>query len=407
MERGGARSRFNRGTVIRIAIVVLALPLAGVSLADTLAQVAGTVDPQKAHEIAPWNGLVAAKLAEQEMSISPSADLDSRPGRLASLALRQDATAADALNVIGMMAQASNQPDKARRTFAYALTLSRRELPSRIWAIEEAVWRGDIREALVNYDIALTTSRSAADVLFPVLGSAIAEPKIRAELLRVLDRNPVWERPLIKYLAASGSDPTATAALFRAGNRNVPVDDEDRVNLVNGLLAKGEVAAAWAYYATFRKGANRMRSRDPGFTSQLSTSSRFDWNTVDTPGISASPNGGLLDYSVAPGANGPMIEQAQYLPTGRYRLKTQRGAGSDMAETAADVRPYLKVTCSTGAELTRLSLPAGRASASVTFTVPPDCLWQSLQLVARSAASAIGTQGQVRYAGIAPERNEN
>lgn len=388
----------------RFVWALLALPLALLSLSDTLAQAVARADPQRAHALAPWNGVIAARLAEREFSITPSASTDSRPYRLAQLALRQDATAAGALNVIGMTAQARRDTTAARAAFAHALTLSRRELPARIWAIEEAVARGDIRQALANYDVALKTSRSATDLLFPVLGTAIAEPRIRSELLRVLSSNPVWKPALVKYLATSGKNPLATLALLREGGEALPVDAEDRVNLVNALLAKGDVAAAWTYYRTFRDGAQRTRSNDPRFAVRIAHRSRFDWNLAETPGISASlqatASDGGIDFAIAPGAGGPIVEQALYLPPGQYLLTT-RAEEVGSAATDLQTRPYWKLACSNGKELARLSLVSPE-SATVSFTVSPACPWQSLQLVARSPSGFSGIQGRVRQASVVP-----
>lgn len=387
---------------------MLALPLAAVSLADTLARVVVGVDPDRAHALAPWNGVVTAKLAEREFRVSPSVGPNDRPHQLAERALRQDATAVGALNVIGMAAQARNDSAGAEAAFAHALVLSRRELVARIWAIEEAVGRGDIRQALANYDIALKTSRSAADLLFPVLGSAIVEPRIRAELLRILRSDPVWEEALVNYLATAGKQPSAVAALFREGGATLPIDEDDRVNLVNGLFAKDEVAGAWSYYRTFRSGAERDRSRDPGFSAPIVTRTRFDWNIADTPGISASfqtaGEHGLLGFSVAAGASGLVVEQAQYLPAGRYRFATQVDAADSEAKFNAATTPYWKLTCSNGTELARLPVPV-RAYAEVLFTVAPDCAWQSLQLVARSSTMPTGVKGQILLAAITPAKS--
>jgi len=392
IERG-ARLQFG---VMRLGLTSAVLAVAALSLSDTAANVTAKVNSGLAHKLAPWNGTITARLAEQNMALNSAED----SALHALTALRQDPTAVDALNVLGVLAQAQGDTEQARRIFGHSLKLSRRELPARIWAIEEAVSRGDIRSALASYNIALTTSKAAPDVLFPVLASAIAEPRVRSELLKVLIKQPTWSEKFVDYLTTSGADPRTTVRFFREGaGGKLPVDEADRTKVVNALVARGFVEDGWNYFASFRTKAERIRSRDPEFSLRSDAPSVFDWTTVEPSGISASiqrtADGGLFDFFVAPSASGVMLQQMQMLPPGAYRLE---GRSTNLPESER-ARPYWSLACSDGRELSRIAIPAsGSARFSGAIRIPQGCPWQMLSLVARSSGSVAGVGGQIEYA---------
>src|SRR3546814_1290750 len=66
---------------------------------------------------------------------------------------------------------------KGERLLAYSQKLSRRDLRTQLMAIELAVAQGDISGALRHYDIALRTKKNAPELLFPVLTSALPDPR--------------------------------------------------------------------------------------------------------------------------------------------------------------------------------------------------------------------------------------
>jgi hypothetical protein len=171
---------------IRVVLAIIAAALGVFAVSVSLANVITPASPALAHLLSPTDGRITARLAENEFALRAISSSQSRAAKLADLALRQDPTAVDALSVLGLQAQLRRDLSRAQNLFGYSLALSRRDLRARIWAIEEAVQRGDINGALMNYDIALRTSRDAVDTLFPVLSSALKEPKIRASLIRVM-----------------------------------------------------------------------------------------------------------------------------------------------------------------------------------------------------------------------------
>lgn len=389
--------------------VILALGLAVLGymgVASSLAYFVVKVSPARAYALAPGNGVILAAYAEDAYSRAPTADPGSLPATLSRRALLADPTAVKALTVLGFQASLRGNTAETDRIFSYSIGLSRRELRPRVWAIEEAVDRGDITEALRNYDIALRTSKDAKGLLFPTLSAALVEPRIRSALLRVLASNPVWKADFLTYVADSGVEPEGAIALIQEG-RGIGVDpnDESRVKLVNALMAQNKQDKAWAYYRTFRSAAHRDRSRDPNFALEAPVRAVFDWQPGTDTRLSAailrSGEGGLVDFAVPSSIGGELLSQTQLLPPGRYRLEG-RTRGISQPERS---RPFWSLTCHDGRELGRSPLPnsaqnGGRFSGM--FTVPQDCRVQTLSLVARSTDNIEGVSGQVVTVQLVP-----
>lgn len=405
-----SRPRFRRSRrdwALRAGLVVAALVLGYAGITGALANVIVKVDPGRAQALQPNDGQMIAAFADRQFAMTLDADDNSEPARLARDALLEDPTAVAALNVLGLQAQLRNEQALSDQLFGYSVALSRRELRPQMWAIEEAVGRGDIQQALASYDVALRTSPSARRTLFPVLASAISEPRIRGPLIDVLATDPIWGRAFIQFVASNSPDPQAVVQLYRAGApKGLPIEETERARVVSGLIARNLVDDAWAYYGTFRQGIERSRSRDPDFEAQIEARAPFDWNIGNAPGLSAAilqgQNGGFLDFAVPPSTRATVATQIQMLPPGNYRLEG-RSQGIDQP---ARSRPYWSLACRAGPELGRIEVPNseeanGRFSGQ--FTVPSGCPVQTLLLVARASDAISGVSGQIEQIRLEPQ----
>lgn len=406
VSRRSAPRRSLRSWMGRGALALGAATLGLVSVADSFARLVEKVDPARAAMLAPGNGVILAASAQQAFTTAPSEAADSNAARLARLALREDPTAVEALNVLGLQAQLRGETERAREIFQYSLRLSRRELRPQIWAIEEAVNRGDIAAALRSYDIALRTSKEAPNLLLPNLVSALAEPKVRAGLLPIMASDPVWANSFLQRVATSGIAPVAGLAFFREGEAvDLPVNDDLRAALVNALLAQGEIQPAWSYYSEFRRDAERNRSRDPDFALNADIRAVFDWMPSAQSGVSAAilqeGEGGILDFSLPPSTGGTLVQQTQLLPPGTYRI-SGRSRGIEQSERS---RPYWALLCQDGRELGRVEVPNSdleNGAFEGQVSVPGDCAVQILSLIARASDDITGVSGQIERAALVP-----
>lgn len=403
--RGARLRRSGAEWAVRGGLAVAALAFGYVGVTRSLASCVKGVDPALAHVLAPEDGritaLVAQGLAGAEAGLADRTKAD----RLAQQALRQDATSLVAASTLGIDAQVRGETEEARQLFGYAEALSRRDLQTQVWAIENAVGRGDLPVALRHYDIALRTSRNAQDLLFPILASAIATEPVRRALTGVLAQRPVWGPHFLGYAVWQGQDPRVTALLFLALRRaGIPAQEETTAQLVDRLATNVSPLDAWTFYASNRSGVERRMSRDPRFRSSL-PATMFDWRPIDGVGVTATiqtaVRGGLVDFAAAAGVGGVALQQMQVLPPGKYRL-----VGHSIAiEQAKSARPYWRLSCLNGQELGRVALPNSAEQSGIFvgwFTVPSDCAAQILSLVVRPSDAIAGASGQIDRVQLEP-----
>jgi hypothetical protein len=321
------------------------------------------------------------------------------------LALQQDPTAVVAATTLGLNAQLKGDTARARRLFTYAGRLSRRELQTQLWAIEDGVGRSDVPSILYNYDIALRTSRNASEVLFPILASALGDSEIRAALVKTMKGKPLWGPSFINFASANAPSEAATSFFLSLSRVGLPITDEPRARVITSMIKQGHVNNAWAYYATFRRGANRRSSRDPKFTADIASPTPFDWVPANDDGITTSiqRNGalGVFDFAAPSSVGGALLRQVQMLLPGKYALVVHSMA----IDQEPNARPYWSLTCNDGHELGRFEMPnssQGNGRFQGRFSVPANCPVQTLMLVARPVDSVTGLSGQIDHVLIAP-----
>ena len=394
------------GRILRTIAVVAVSVVGFLAVTHTLAYQLRSQRPDLATRFAPYDGRIAAMAAAYRSAPSATSD-DRRAGdMLARRALRLDPTAVVAASTIGLNAQVRGDTPQARRIFAYASFLSRGELQTQLWAIEDAVGRGSVLDALQHYDIVLRSTPSLSQMLFPPLTSASADPEIRDALIKKLVAKPSWGTAFIVHVAANTSDPKSAAQLFKNLNRvGVTIPDDARAYLISSLLSHGFVDDAWDYYATLFPNADRRKSRDPRFMGAMDPPSQFDWILGSGEGVSSSiqsgRNTGILDFSAPSMVGGSIIQQVQVLPVGRYTI---RGHSVGIEQNASG-NPYWSLSCQGGKELGLINVSnskQGGGNFSGRFDVPPRCPIQVLSLVARPSGEIAGVSGQIDFLQLEP-----
>lgn len=408
MARSDSRRRRSvKEWSVRLVLAGTAGWIGYLSVMQSLAVALPDSQIERAYSLAPNNGRIAARLSDELSGPEASPADRIRAVREAQAALRRDPTAVEAVASLGLDALTRGDEASAKRLFAYSQVLSRRDLRTQLWAIEDAVARGDIDGALKHYDIALRTKRNAPELLYPVLAAAITEPAVRTELVETLVRKPLWADSFVDYAALNSSDPQATVALFRGlHHARFPVSLRANNALISALIAADHFDDAWSYYSIIRDGVKRHKSRDPRFGMMLESPSLFDWTPVNSIGISTAiqpdADGGVFDFAASPSTGGLLLQQVQILPAGDYVLEGH----STGIDQPSDSRPYWALSCHGGKELGRLNLPnSSEAGGHFTghFTVPSDCPIQVLTLVARSSNEIMGVAGQIDQVLLHPQ----
>lgn len=391
---------------LRIILALLALLTGIAATRYTLASALVRTDPGRAHQMAPRDGLVAGALASKLFAANQKKDAQAEISKLARFALQQEPTAVEAVATLGLQSQVQGDAETARKLFSYSQTLSRRHLGTHLWAIEDAVARNDIPEALRHYDVALRTSKGAPEILFPVLTAAISERAVRYNVIKVLLGRPLWSLDFIRYVAAKAPEPSSAVILLEGLRRvMVPIPPEATAAMINSLIAAGDFEKAWNFYSSARQGATRAGSRDPRFTAELAKPSVFDWVPVNDANISTSlqprRDGGVFSFSAPATVGGILLRQRQLLPPGTYKIA---GRTRDIEQPDRS-RPYWVLSCQSGRELGRVAVPnssAANGRFAGTFDVPADCPMQTLALVARPSDEIVGVAGQVEEVRLAP-----
>ncbi len=387
---------------VRFALGASAALLGYYSLTFSVSQLVVKRDPVLAHRLAPYDGSVTGAYAASLVGNDATREDRRQADSVARQALHQNPLSVTALVTLAINADIRGDKVNARRLFTSVQGLSRRNLITQLWMIEDAVSRESIPQAIHQYDVTLRVFPNMNTLLYPVLASAISDPIVRRGLVKTLIGKPLWGESFIIFIATSGPDPRVTAALFvdlrRAG---VAVPETAWANAVNALIAARQFDAAWAYYADLRSGADRRRSRDPRFAVNTDTASQLDWIIANAGGLTTSIQGGIFDFSVPASVGGTLLQQYQLLPPGTYRL-IGHSTGIDVA---VGERPYWVLSCSSGRELGRVEMPNSAVASGVftgTFTVPAECPMQVLLLNARPSDSVSGLAGQIDRAELVP-----
>ena len=394
------------GQILRAVAGVAVAVLGFLAVTHTAAYQIRSLRPELANRLAPYDGRIAALAAAYRSA--PGATLADRVAGdvLAERALRLDPTAVVAASTIGLNAEVHGETPAARRLFSYASFLSRREIQTQLWAIEDAVGRRSVLDALRHYDIILRSTPSLSQMLFPPLTSASTDPEIRAPLIRTLAAKPSWGAAFIIYVAVNTSDAKSAAQLFENLRRaGVAVPDYARAYLIGSLLSHGSVEEAWNYYATLLPNADRRKSRDPRFNGAMDPPSRLDWVVGSGEGVNSSiqrgNNNGILDFTAPPMVGGAIIQQVQVFPAGTYVI---RGHSVGIDQNAGE-NPYWSLSCQEGIEVGVVNVPNSSENGGNfrgRFDVPAGCLIQILKLVARPTGSIAGLSGQIDFLELEP-----
>lgn len=406
--RGRRARRSLREWAVRGALACGIAVLGYQSLVFTAAQVLLRSHPDTADARITYDGRLSAARAAALTAAGHVTTEDREQAEIISRsALRHDPTTVSAATALGIANLARGNTADARRLLTYAQMLSRRNIPTQLWSIEDAVGRGDIQGALRWYDITLRTHPNLSEVLYPVLARASRDAAIRAALVRTLAGKPPWLASYLGFAGAQKDDAQNTAALFAGLRaRGVLIPSDAQTSVIGVLLDAGNVDEAWRYYAAIRPGASRTRARDPRFAALLDTPSAFDWITLSdnslTASIQRSRDGGVFEFAAPASIGGPVLQQVQLLPVGTYRLS---GHSEGIVQEARAL-PYWTLTCRTdGRELGRVAMPNSAQAGGAfwgTLTVPANCPIQVLTLFVQASDAIEGISGQIDRVMLAP-----
>jgi hypothetical protein len=385
----------------RIALLFALCVVAVLMLRASLANILRRIDPAVALSINPANGEAAEARAEQLMIESVANR--SEAAALARRALDRSPVSAGAARILATAKLAGGNVDAARRLMTYSERVSRRDLPTQAWLIEDAVQRDDIPMALHHYDVALRSVDQAKALLLPILVKAIAQPPVVDSLIVTLAARPLWAPTFLDMAARDGRDFEGLARLLEGLARqgySVPMSVTAQASA--RMVEAGYYDLAWRVYAAGHPHAARSIVRDPGFARiETDGAGPFEWSLVAANGLTAQPRryGGqsVLSYNAATGAGGILARQLLLLPTGAARL-----AGRSYDSASSEARAQLRLTCANSGK-SIMTMAANMANYAQGFVIPADCPAQWLDVTVDGGDSPLGTSGAIGGLHILPD----
>jgi len=377
-------SRLKQAGVIALALAALWL-----SLAVTIGLVYAKRNPAVA--LAGWHSPSAeSERAAQQLQQDQHPAALREAETLARRALENDPLNVVAVRTLGLAASLRGRIDAARRWFGVAQWMSRRDLPTQLWLIEDAVGQGRIDQSLRHYDYALNTWRSAEPMLFPILVGASGQVAIDRPLAILLSKRPLWWQRFIDTLISTGNSPVGVSNLVSAVHLDLRKSDEQQLaaRAIQRLFQLDAVPQAFALYRQISGNADRgIRNGD---FSKANPIPPFDWDLADQADLYASVIAGpdaryprMLHLIAADGKGGVAAQQLLHLAPGAHSISVL--AGGDATDPAR--RAHLQIACqnSGNAQLVDMLFPTGGPSikpVSSAFTIPTDdCAFQQIHVV--------------------------
>jgi len=362
-------ARAARGRIALRASIVAAAILAGLGVWFASSNTS-------AHELDRARGLIRQKRAPTEPEVK----------NLVQSALRRDVTQPAALEMRALAYEQSGDRAAASRLYRLSDRISRRSLATRLWLVQDAVGRGDVRGALANMDVALRTSSAAPNFVFPALARGLQDPMLVKPIAEIVDRPSDWREAFLIY-ATDNAEPTSAAALFLA-LRNARVISRDELDrkLIVRLVDGGKFTLARRLDATFEPRAARGQLVQDGSFDDIAARYPFGWGLAENGELGASREieGGrtVLAYHANPAEGGQVAAQLLMLRPGSYELHLQAGRSQ-----ATQVPPIWTLACAGQARtIAMVPLTSGRPARQVVgFSVPQDCPAQWLALTIRPA----------------------
>lgn len=205
----------QRPLIVAIPAIALALSATLAATQNAIVQVFGGTAPALVLRLSPYN--VRATRRQFDMDVLANGNgLPSDPtaaARQARAVLAREPLNAEIVRMLAMSADRTRQATIAPMMHL-AERISRRDLLNQLWLVENAVSRGDVAEALVHYDRALSVHPEAGSQLFPILTAAIAQPDIRQALIPYLRADRPWAVSFLVYAAQHADDPTPVAQTY-------------------------------------------------------------------------------------------------------------------------------------------------------------------------------------------------
>lgn len=367
----------SRGLIIGSTIILLAL-----SVSVTFGHVFAVTQPDAVAQLIPCNAVAKATAARAKMISSQAIDAERRQASAHALAsLRCSPLIARALVVLGLDKLRDGDSHGSAPYLRQAERLSRRDLDAQMLLLEQSVTDGNIGETLRHYDTALRVNRRTEIALFPTLANAMADPDLQPDILALLRTSPPWTDRFLYAAAGQTAALPQLPGIFEKLGKDFPIGEALNRHVMRRLISEG-------YFDSAQRLVRQVTGR-PSARSTLITNGDFssegDWPPVDWQLLSNGGVGATIDVAekslqaFSNGEKGIAAQQILSLPPGRFTIRTE-------AEATSDINSYASwnISCAdkSGRTLAVLTIPAIGEQVVVlaSFRVPEECRYQWVRL---------------------------
>ena len=379
-------------TSLIITAAAISLASAGLvwsSASHTIGLIARNKNPELALKVVPDEPIALAALADKKLTEAKTPADTKVSGELALLSLRGQALNPRALRVVGFVKDANGQSKEGAVLIRESALLTRRNLGTQLWLIEEAIKKNDTKEALRQYHLALTTSPNAKDILFPILTKAIANQEVAKELVPYVKNNEEWVVPFV-HIAAQDKGAVAAIAdiVVEAGGLKTGLkSDQARARLIERLMQQGDLTRAAKIFQTIDGAPIEI------LTTPALTAASFDpnysgigWALMVAPALGGEVSGRGDVKTMAVYANGGqsgrIARKPLLLKPGQYVLRV---GYSDLVSNPNSIIRW-QISCAGEGKATSIASgasPTGTnvSKAALAFIISPSCTGQFLDLL--------------------------
>jgi hypothetical protein len=363
------------------AVLVIALLLAGQLVRLTIGSSYSEERPSMAARLAP--GIPDVLAAKAMAEVGQAAAVGDRPGEQVlgplHLLARRAPLSTEPFLFQAALAQREGELGRAEQLLLQARRRNPRSPAARYLLADVWMRQGNALSAVVEMAILARLIPGGIPQLVPALSAYAGAPGARDELGQILKVIPGLRQPLLDALAA---DPDNTELVLSLAGEGSVLDDTDtqtwQPRLLAGLVERGDYQRAYALWRRFSGlGDQASPLLFNGDFRQSPAPAPFNWvYSSGTAGL-AEPTGGTLRVLHFGRDNFIPAEQLLLLPPGNYRFSSP--VSGNLAQNAL----VWSLVC----ERPNRQLMEFRLgnSTRASFSVPPDCPAQRLQLRAQAA----------------------
>jgi hypothetical protein len=384
--------------------------LAWLSFIHAVANITWDRNPDVALRYVPDHPLALSRKADEMFAEKQDPATLAKVEAMAKQSLRGGALNPVAIRLLGYVADVRGDTKKARELMLLSHKVSRRDFGTQLWLIEDAVARGDKKQALYHYDIAMRTTPSSFPILFPTLTGALSDPEVRVALAPIVRQAPIWLPSYLSEAVNTVENPANLAdVLVKAGG--LP-EDEGYQNLSNALLgqlaAKNKFPAFRQYYLAL-KGNKPAAFRSAALTKDT-VNVRYPamgWQVVENVGIGGSfsqpDTKGRFSLSAFAGSGerGEVMRKMLFLEPGNYRFQARYAAleGVSDAEIRWDLQ-CISAAGNVGKWFVSSPVRRGNFAQVQDFNIDKACPNQLLIMQAAGGSNQLGAEFTLRSVDI-------